>query len=435
MTDRRTSQTTRRALTVAVVAALTATGLTAASPASAAGRGAIDAKDPAVVMLAGERGISLTEAQRRIDWQKQASRVHDEMASALGTQRFGGLWIGLHDDRLKVGVAGEGSVMAATRQAIGAVAAARGLGDAVDVVAVKHSLQALEAANDWLGNQLVRVNKAAPSPLRAGYVPDESTVRLGLPQRLETLTAEQAQVVAEAKRRFGSMLVTYPLTDQVSPEACSFPYCDPPLRAGVRVGAVGCTLGFLGRSQSDGKLYAFTAGHCLDGAASTTYWTQFANGDRHNIGPRHNYVLGADGDAGIIRVTNEAGWNARAWVYVQASTGNDGVAGTGYDPDYPILADGASSLNMRVCKSGVSSDRTSCGRVKELGVTVTYTSGQTIRGLARTSYCSLGGDSGGPVYAGNTAYGIHVAGGTGCVAYYQGIRGAENLMNVNVSFD
>jgi len=427
----------KRTVAIAVVVAINTAGLVAAAPANAERDNRIQpVTDPAVLALAKERGIGAGEAQRRIGWQQRASDVEDALASALGPDRFGGLWIGLNDDRVKVGVVGGDGVQAtAAATTIGAVAAAHGLGDATDVVPVRHSLSALVSANDWLGQSLVRVNHKAPFPLRAGYAPDESAVRLGLPQRSEDLTAAQAEVVAEAKQRFGPMLVTYTFTDRVTPEACSFPYCDPPLRAGVRVGPVGCTLGFLGRSRSDNALYAFTAGHCLDGAASTTYWTHFSNGSQHNIGPRHNFVLGASGDAGIIRVSNPAGWDARAWVYVLASTGNDGVAGTSANAQYRILADGGSSVNMRICKSGVSPDRTSCGRVKELGVTVTYTSGETIRGLARTSYCSQGGDSGGPVYVSNTAYGIHVAGADGCVAYYQGIRGAENLMNVNVSFD
>jgi len=420
---------------IAVMVVANTAGPAAGGPANAGrDKGSQPITDPAVLALAKERGIGAGEAKRRMGWQQKASDVEGALASALGPDRFGGLWIGLDDDRIKVGVV-DGVGVQAVASTVGAVATAHGLGDATDVVAVRHSLSALVSANDWIGRQLVRVNKATPFPLQAGYVPDKSVVRLGLPPRPEDLTAAQADVVTEAKRRFGSMLVTYTVTDRVTPEACSFPYCDPPLRAGVRVGPVGCTLGFLARSRTDNLLYAFTAGHCLDGSASTTYWTQFSTGSQHDIGPRHNFVLGADGDAGIIRVTNEPGWSARAWVYVLSSTGNDGVAGTVYDNEYPILADGTSSLNMRICKSGVSSDRTSCGRVKELGVTVTYSTGETINNLARTSYCSLGGDSGVPVYANNTAYGIHVAGSDGCVAYYQGIRGAENLMNVDVSFD
>lgn len=371
-----------------------------------------------------------------MDWQRKAHELEEDLASALGQSRFGGLWIGPDDDRIKIGIVGSRfAASEATGDTIATVTAARGLAGATDIVPVRHSLAALTTANDWLGAELVRVNHGAPWPLQAGYVPDESVVRLGVPVQSGQLTPAQRTVVAEASRRFGPMLVTYTYKDRVSADACLFPYCDTPLRAGIRINPVGCTLGFLGRSQSDDKLYAFTAGHCLDGSASTVYSTQFRDGSVHNIGPRHNFVYGTNGDAGIIRVTNEAGWRARAWVYVLASTGNDGVSGTAYDAEYPIWGDGASSLNMRICKSGVSPDRTSCGRVKELGLTITYTSGVTVRGLARTSYCSLGGDSGGPVYAGNTAYGIHVAGADGCVAYYQGIRGAENLMNVNVSFD
>lgn len=427
----------RRTTVLAVVAIVAATSVASGGPVTAGPIGSVaQVSDLAALDLARERGVSLAEAERRIGWQQRAHELQDVLASALREDQFGGLWIGDDDDRIKVGVVDAGFAANTTAgRTIGGLAADHGLADAVDIVRVRHSLAALTRANDWLGGELERVNNGAPWPLQAGYVTDESTVRLGLPPRAQELTPAQRALIGEAKRRLGPMLSTYSYTDRITADACLFPYCDPPLRAGVRINPVGCTLGFLGRSRSDGKLYAFTAGHCLDGSSSTIYSTHFSDGSVHNIGPRHNFVYGTGGDAGIIRVTNEAGWRARAWVYVWPSTGNDGVGGTAYDAEYPITGDGASSLNMRICKSGVSPDRTSCGRVKELGVTVTYTSGVTVRNLARTSYCSMGGDSGGPVYASNTAYGIHVAGSSGCVAYYQGIRGAENAMNVNVSFD
>jgi hypothetical protein len=87
--------------------------------------------------------------------------------------------------------------------------------------------------------------------------------------------------------------------------------------------------------------------------------------------------------------------------------------------------------------ASAASGGTSCGRVFATDVTVTYRDGPTVRHLANALYCTSRGDSGGPIFAGNTAYGI-VSGmslDSPCTSYYQGIRGAENLMNVNVSFD
>lgn len=425
-----------RSTAVAGALLVVASALTGLGPASAdPGVTPAAAPDPVVAYLASERGVSLGEAERRIDWQHQAPQLAADVERALGAGRFGGVWIGRDDDRLKVGVvtAPATGVAAAEAATVATVAAARGLGEAADAVPVRHSLTSLTTANTWLRDQLVRVNKDAPAALAAGYTTAGNAVRLGVPAEL---TVAQRDVVDQARQRFGSMLVEYANTVRVTSEACSSLYCDPPLRAGVRIYNPGCTLGFLGRSQSDAKLYAFTAGHCVDdNPSSTIYQTHFSDGSVHNIGPRHNFVLSGTGDMAIIRVTNEAGWRARAWVYVRASTGQDGVAGTSRDESYPIWADDVSSDEMRICKSGIGQS-TSCGRVKELGVTVHYDNENvTVGGLARTSYCSLGGDSGAPVFASNRAYGIHVAGADGCVAFYQGIREAENLMNVNVAHD
>ena len=57
--------------------------------------------------------------------------------------------------------------------------------------------------------------------------------------------------------------------------------------------------------------------------------------------------------------------------------------------------------------------------------------------MLQSNECILPGDSGGPHYASNTAYGITSGGNkTGpCVAYIQSITQAENVLNVNVSHE
>ncbi len=395
--------------------------------------------DPAVADLASEKGLSLQDAEQRIEWQQRAPDLDAALATAVGPDRHGGVWIG-NDDRVKVGIVESGTAaeISAARSAVGTYAAASQLAGATDIQPVRYSLSALLTANDWLGDQLERVNSNAEWPLESGYTTAGNTVRLGLPPQTAALTPAQQAVVDQARQRFGAMLDVYTYTERAQADECTFlgtTYCDPPLRAGVLVNPHGCTLGFLARSRADHKLYAFTAGHCVDDDPSTTtYYTRFPDNSLHNIGPRQNFEFSGRGDASIIRVTNEAGWRARAWVVVVDSPANGGEEGTTYNPQYPILRDGTSTDNMRVCHSGVGVG-TSCGRVTELGVAHTYDEdNMTVRGMAKTSYCRGPGDSGGPVFAGGTAYGLHGA-GSGCVGYYQGIRGAENLMNVDVSFE
>ncbi|MDG4770091.1 S1 family peptidase [Solwaraspora sp. WMMD792] len=429
---------------LATVEPVSAEPLQADRPAPAVGRlAAGPAVDPAAASLAADRGIGLAEATRRIRWQHDASSLAAEAATALGRDTFGGMWFGADDDRIKIGYVAAGAAAGSARAAdvadtVDAVAAGHDLADVTDTVPVRHSLADLLAANDWIGDRLEQVDQNAKWPMKGSYRTDGNVVRLGVPAPDDRTAAQQA-LVDEAKRRYGSMLDIYPYTDRPVTSACSFPYCDPPLRAGVRIDPAGCTLGFLARSRSNNLLYAFTAGHCVDDRPSgTVYYTRFPNNEIHNIGPAHNEVFGLDGDAAIIRVVNETGWQSRGLVYVLASAANGGAAGTTYYPDYPISADGGSSMNMRVCKSGAVGG-TSCGLVTDLGVTVTYTDeGVTVRHLGEANYCTSRGDSGGPIYAQRTAYGLvsgRSSGTSPCVSFYQGIRGAENLLNVNVVFE
>lgn len=120
---------------------------------------------------------------------------------------------------------------------------------------------------------------------------------------------------------------------------------------------------------------------------------------------------------------NTAGWNARAWVFVTGGAGS----GTTRDESYPIRVDGTSRVGMRICTTGGFYGRSSCGTVTELGVGP--------EGFGRGNFCGRAGDSGAPMYANNTAYGLQQGGYSECDGLYQGIRGAENLLNVNVSFD
>jgi hypothetical protein len=193
-------------------------------------------------------------------------------------------------------------------------------------------------------------------------------------------------------------------------------------------------------------LYQFTSGHCTRDRTGD-FSTKFPSGSVHPIGPVHNCEAGrhatqrtncrqGGGDYAILRVNNPSGWQqGRGWVFVRESGANGGVGGTARDEQYPIRR--ASNLGSnwegtRVCKSGRSSTATSCGKVTHINQGYTDSDGWSYTGLAKTNYCSRGGDSGGPVYASNTAYGIHQASPSLCAGVYQGIVAAQNGMNVDI---
>jgi hypothetical protein len=398
-------------------------------PATAAPPAAPADVDLAVRDLAADRGISLGEAQRRIGWQRLAPDLARDAAARLG-DRFGGVWIDTADnDRVKIGVvgwnAGDGAA-AWGDAAVRGAAAAKGLAAAVDPVAVRHSLAELERGNAWLAGRLVAVNAGAGATLTAGIRPDRNAVELQLPAA-GTLTAAQRGLVDEARLRLGSALLVGAYAGRATARACAYPYCDPPLRGGIRItnSGRGCTGAFIARSRVDSALYQFTAGHCVAGGFTDSWSTRFTNGSTHVVGPRHNSRFASNGDMAILRINNPAGWTPRAWVYVTA--GPD----TTTDTTYHLSSDGASTVGMRICTTGAFFGRSDCGTVTQLGVTATY-GGVTVTGLGRGSFCGTGGDSGAPMYASHVAFGLQTAGFSQCDSLYQGITAAENAMNVNV---
>jgi hypothetical protein len=136
-----------------------------------------------------------------------------------------------------------------------------------------------------------------------------------------------------------------------------------------------------------------------------------------------------DGDEAIIRVTDVAGWNPEG--HVQVTAGPDTAAA----PDYYIRSDKLNVVGQRLCATGTAWGASTCGNVTELDFTTTY-GVVTVHHLGRTSTCGKPGDSGAPMYATRIAFGILVGGADSdpgdCDIIYQGIRSAEDILNVNV---
>jgi hypothetical protein len=189
-------------------------------------------------------------------------------------------------------------------------------------------------------------------------------------------------------------------------------------------------------SNSDAKLYALTAGHCVRDFPGATWFANFPNGEGHAIGLGHSANPPGDAttDAGIIAINDPSatGWAPRAEVLVLASDANGGP-GTTYDETYAIAGTGTSSFGMRVCKAGAAFG-TSCGIVFALNVT-----GPTgVTGMAEANYHGGHGDSGAPVFAGHIAYGLHQSHDPTSTAdswdsFYVGITHATGALKVHVA--
>lgn len=408
---------------VTVAAALLAVG---AGPAAAAPEPTLaDAQDPAVTTLARDRGISIVEAQRRIGWQQEATSLATDLPGRLG-EDFGGLWIDRLSGRVKVGIVGTaaGRVSSSVRQ----LAGSHRLAAVTDLVAVQHGYAQLERDSAWLGDIIVAANRAGGQPLGSGLRVDQNRVVLRLPPGA-TPSAAQRAAIDTVTSRLGSRVVIEHKPAGIQRQRCAWLLgdfdCDAPLRGGVRLyrgTTAWCSTAFNARSTSDNAWYVMTAGHC--GTAGTQFSAfQPSTGNFHVVGDVHNSSVAGNDDFAIVRINNVGGWSPRNWVYVHAS------GDTVLDPDYTITGIDTSPIGFRVCMSGATSG-TDCGDVVELNWNGTY-------GLARAEYCSDGGDSGGAVYSGHRARGIHIGVVRGhdgdCLnALYQGVSEASTKLNVRV---
>ena len=406
--------------------------------------------DPEIVSLMADRKITKAEAQLRLTWQRQALLLAAELRDRLGGT-FGGVWIDPVTGRVKVGIVGIVGAEYGPGGPVARTISQLGLAGAADVFKVRYPVSQLEAADSWLGNRSVRVNASARWPLGSALRTDLNAVELQLPSNA-VLTAAERAFISEARARYGDALRLVNYSSRVHATDCihtltTLPgvsydtwasWCNPPLRAAITIfsstpkGVVYCTGGFVARSRTDGKFYLFTAGHCVrrvQQLGGTGSWsTEFTDGSVHVIGSMHNFRWDSSGDMAILNVNNPRGWSPQSEVYVTAGPN------TTLDTTYRISADNWSMIGQRICMGGGISGST-CGTVTALGLTETY-GGVTVQNLGEANYCAHNGDSGGPVFASHTAYGLDVAGSNSnsCDNFYQGIRAAENAMNVNVTW-
>jgi hypothetical protein len=394
--------------------------------------------------FARERHIELADAVRRLEQQSRLTGFTEALETALGAE-FGGVWVDpANDDRIKVGFAARpestssGSSAEAKRegalswgaQPFAANAAAlieASAADArivdYDMVAVKHSYGELEAANEWLSERILANPAYSKVNLSAGLRPDINAVRIGLPPEHD-LEPDHVRLAEEAQARFGDMIKVEQNQGRPVLDACTYPNCDPPLRAGVKIwtGSHGCTAGFMARSNLTTNLFAFTAGHCPDDAGGASVWNaKFPNGTVKIVGSARDWMHSPDGDMAILLLQDPTGWAPQNWVYV-----TDGY-GTTTDEQYTITSTGKSTVGMRICISGAFYGSSNCGTVQELGVI-----NGGVRNLGRASYCRKGGDSGAPIFSYHVGYGIHHGADTDvtCTGYYQSLQLAESKMNV-----
>lgn len=189
---------------------------------------------------------------------------------------------------------------------------------------------------------------------------------------------------------------------------------------GITSGSRICTAGFNVQNTS-GSRFLLTAGHCVIGGY--TSWNRY-NGEVP-LGVRTSYKY-EPSDYAIIDYTNPD------------------IAAFG-----TIMYDGADHqiTSSRWVNDGESVKRVGTrskdlvGAVLDPSVTVNYDDGANLENMIKTSLCSLGGDSGGPLFSGTTALGL-LSGGTDETvcnsnvsdrrSYYQPVQAVLNTYHLSV---
>lgn len=269
----------------------------------------------------------------------------------------------------------------------------------IDIRNVRHSLAELDAAKGQLDQRIAQGAKV-PRGVYGWYVDVKSnSVVVGIGKG-----AQQAGIDFVARSGADARTVRFVVEAE-----------QPSLRATVKGG-----LGYL-RDPGDGYLYAcsvgfnvakgstpgyVSAGHCGDAGEPAYFEGSAGTGPQWTLGPQ----------VGTFAASSfpNPGQTGNDWSWVQVSPGNTQsptVYGWGKG-DVTVKGSTAAAVGAALCRSGRTTGW-QCGTIEAKGQTVSYSSGETILNLTRTTACSEGGDSGGSFITGpGQAQGV-LSGGSG----------------------
>jgi streptogrisin D len=175
-----------------------------------------------------------------------------------------------------------------------------------------------------------------------------------------------------------------------------------------------CSLGFNVLRPGTNEAYFLTAGHCGNAAAS---WS--ATGGQV-IGSRFGSSFPGN-DYALIRYT--------------ANVARPGAVNLYNGTTRDIARAANAVVGQTVGRSG-STSGFHTGQVTGLNATVNYSDGTTVTGMIKTTVCAEPGDSGGSLFANNTALGLTSGGSGNCSSggqtFFQPVVEALNAYGVQV---
>jgi len=276
-----------------------------------------------------------------------------------------------------------------------AAQARRSAPDGVDVRVVEHGTADLTAATDALEQEI--------STPGTGWAidPAANQVVVSLDGTVSEADATHVQSVA---RRFG---------DAVRIERVAGTFSTTVSGGQAIYGGGGrCSLGFNVRSGS--TYYFLTAGHCTNLGSS---W--YANSSQTSLLGTRAGTSFPGNDYGIVRYSASPGSGN---VYLWNGTYRD------------ITGAGNAYVGQYVTRSGSTTGWWG-GYVQALNATVNYAQG-SVSGLIQTNVCAEPGDSGGSLFAGNTALGLTSGGSGNCssggTTFFQPVTEALSVYGVSV---
>lgn len=329
----------------------------------------------AVSALAASAGITPSQAMRSLRTQSGSKALAQRLTRDLG-DRAAGAYLDQRADRPVVNV-------------LDATAAAQVRATGATPKLVRHSTAALHAA----AARLDRLPKVANTAYGVDPSTDQVVVTIARGAAgpgVTNLLAAVRDLGDQAKVKYSTGALTKQVAngDEIS------------------TGQIICSAGF--NVTQDGQNFIIDAGHCTQGLP-----------DWIGIGPSVDSQFPGT-DYGLIR---------------NDSSDSSGAVNTYDGGSQTITQAGDAQVGESVCKSGRTTHVT-CGTVQAVDQTVNYSDGlggiQTVHGLIQTNVYADHGDSGGPLYDGETGLGT-VSGGDSTTDFFQPLTPALNAYGAKLS--
>lgn len=387
--------------------------------------GGEELEDPEVTAIAIEHlveefGFSVSAAAQELVRQERTTLAQVELEEALGPY-FGGLWFQPDEGAVKLAVVTPGDIPEAQK-----VAEAYGLADDMEILHVDSSYDDLVVTADAMIDSLEELDEDQPSSVSIDEPANSVTVLVSdelTPAALHDIEeiADQQPVGVQVEVAAAETL------DAGEPALCSVPYCDRPLRGGVRIhrGGNSCTAGFMVATRGTNQLAVMTTGHCLSPGESW-YSYDAARQEERTIGAAAR-VHNGPYDAGLIMVESGSYWREQPWRGWVLRPPRPGLPA---NHKYFIKGARRALGNKVVCRTSArvleNGNYASCGTVVDPHTTQQFT-GANLRNLAKVKTCNHAprGSSGGPWYRHHYAYGLHVGPAderSDCFQWYQKIK-------------